>query len=276
MPPVLSDASFTVPVGWKVGVVGQNGSGKSSLLLTLLGFLQYTGQITIDDVDIANIPKQILRSKYITTVSQDSIDFDESVKYNLCPWTMSKSQAAEGNPNNLALACLLSELGLWDVIGGEKGLDVKVSALGLSPGQKQLFAIARGCMQHMTFDGNIVLMDEVTSNLDQDTQDNVIRVLKEVFEDATVFMVAHRTETLQGVDLIMTVENGSISMTEQEDSDRLQREKRDRERQSAGQLRLGWAPGNYPPELAYFVHMAQYNDAAHLAAQRRGAGPSQR
>lgn len=276
MPPALNDASFTVPAGWKVGVVGQTGSGKSSLLLSLLGFLQYTGQITIDDVDIASIPKQILRSRYITTVSQDLIDFDESVKYNLCPWTMSKSQAPEGNPNNIALACLLTELGLWDVIGGEMGLDVKVSALGLSQGQKQLFAIARGCMQHMTFDGNIVLMDEVTSNLDQETQENVVRVLKEVFEDATVFMVAHRTETLEGVDLIMTVENGSISMTTQEDSDRLQRERRDRERQSSEPHRIGWSPGNYPPELAYFMQMAEYNDAQHLVAQRRGADPSQR
>lgn len=244
--------------------------------MTLLNFLDYTGRITIDGVDLSNIPRDILRSKVITTVSQDSIDFDESVKYNLCPWTMSVSEEEEGNPNNLAMELLLTELGLWDAIGGEPGLYKKVSELGLSHGQKQLLSIARGCMQHMTFDGNIVLMDEVTSNLDPDTQDNVVRVLKEVFGDATVFMVAHRPQAIKGVDMILNVEDGRVFTTEKQDSDRLQRERREAERRNAPPQRFGWTPGNYPPELAYLVQMAEYNDAQHLAAQRRRGGPSRR
>lgn len=86
-PAVLEDVTISAKPGHKIGIMGRTGSGKSSLLLAMLGFLDYEGTISIDGIDIATVPRDELRSRVIT-ISQDQVEFDGTIRDNLLPFDM--------------------------------------------------------------------------------------------------------------------------------------------------------------------------------------------
>lgn len=177
--------------------------------MALLNFLEYTGTITIDGIDISKVDPEVLRAS-VTTVSQDSIEFDNTVRFNLCPWTMNATTTEEGNVNEVGVIELLEELGLWQLVRQFGGLDAKLSDLGLSQGQKQLICVIRACLHKLSSGSRLVIMDESTSELDADMVETVKDAMNVAFWDCTVITVAHRPEALDDVDMIMHMDEGRI------------------------------------------------------------------
>lgn len=184
-------------------------------MLTLLKFLEYSGEITIDNVKLSDIPRRELRDRIITSVSQDTIDFEGSVRYNLCPWTMHESKDS-GNAHPIAVKSVLDSLGIWRIVEENGGLDAQMSELKLSHGEKHLMCIARACLHKLATGSRIVVMDEASSNLDPDIEKTAHKVMRTCFEDCTVLSVVHRQQTLQECNMIFKFKDGKMSVRTQE------------------------------------------------------------
>ncbi|KAK3192864.1 hypothetical protein K4F52_001221 [Lecanicillium sp. MT-2017a] len=201
----LDDVSVEIQGGMKVGIIGRTGSGKSSLLLALLNFLDYSGSIQIDGVEISEIPLQELRSR-ITTITQDYVELDGAVRDNLFPHTGGHSDAISDD----AAVEALKKVGLWERISSSGGLNATLAKLNLSQGEKQLLFITRAFLHHKETGSKVILVDEATSSMDQDTDRNVQALMREVFEGSTILMVAHRHETIEDADLLIELADGKI------------------------------------------------------------------
>ncbi|KAH8900794.1 P-loop containing nucleoside triphosphate hydrolase protein [Thozetella sp. PMI_491] len=194
--PVLRDVAFQVPCGRLVGISGRTGSGKSSLILTVLRLLNpSSGTILIDDIDIATVSGDFLRSK-ITTVPQDPyFPPDRTVRLSL-------NGTAGPGYSDRGLIDVLKRVGLLQHL-----LDANMESLPLSAGQLQLFCLAHALLQQHK---RIVLLDEVTSALDYATEDKLRIILREDLRDRTVLMVAHRPEMLRMCDVTVHMEGGRV------------------------------------------------------------------
>ncbi|OAQ99516.1 hypothetical protein LLEC1_05570 [Akanthomyces lecanii] len=212
VPPIIRDFTIAIDAQDKVGVVGRTGSGKSSILLTLLGFMYYSGTVEIDDVDIANIDPDILRS-HIITITQDPVHFNETVRKNLLPFTINDTEAGDTEKRaekDNHLRNVLTELGLWDQVAQKGGLDAMLPDVGYSKGEMQLFSLARAVVRRQETGSNLVLLDEATSSLDALRESDAQLVINEQFRDCTIITVAHRHETLEGVDFMIAMEGGRM------------------------------------------------------------------
>lgn len=183
-------------------------SGKSSLLLTCLNFLDYTGIITIDGIDISTVPLQILRSR-IPTISQDTIDLEGTIRFNLFPFRddAAKEQAEELETKMITL---LWQLDLWTSIEEAGGLDIKLSILNPSEGQKQIIAIIRGVLRQQFTESNLILMDEPTSYLDADTVKEVQEIFNTMLRSCTIITVAHQSQSIKNANTIFEMADGKI------------------------------------------------------------------
>lgn len=181
-------------------------------MLSLLRLIPYTGSISIDGIDISKVPRHTLRSRIIT-IAQDHAELvNASVQLNLCPWTMdmSKTDAAS---HLIQAEQLLTKFSLWSIIDEEGGWNAKMSALCLSQGQKQLFGIARSLLQQLTMKSKVLLVDEATSHLDDDTEQLVYETIQEYFTGCTIITVSHRPAMLEHGDVTLRMSEGSIAKT---------------------------------------------------------------
>lgn len=177
-----------------------------------MNFLDYSGSISIDGVDIARIPRHTLRSR-ITTITQDSIELDGSLRYNLLPFKLNRSEGDQ-NLYDEDVVDVLSRVRLWEYVASHGGLNTSMVDLAFSSGQKQLISIARAVLHHRLTQTNIVLMDEATSNLDLDTDRHIQKeVFAEIFGKCTVLMIAHRLETIRTEDVSLFVEMAEGTIT---------------------------------------------------------------
>ncbi|OAQ99171.1 hypothetical protein LLEC1_07152 [Akanthomyces lecanii] len=206
LPPILKSISLSISAGQKVGVVGRTGSGKSSLFLALLGFLQYDGTIKIDGIDISQVPLDELRSR-VVTISQDQIKLDASVRRA----TKKKSQEAERQ--DIMLKGLLTRLGIWGPLEN-KGLDAMLDDVGYSHGQMQLFCLARGIVRYQDTGSKVVLIDEATSSVEQGMEKSAQDIMKEYFADCTVLIIGHRESSIRDVELTVELSRGEIVRAE--------------------------------------------------------------
>ncbi|KAL5610196.1 hypothetical protein FOVSG1_004877 [Fusarium oxysporum f. sp. vasinfectum] len=196
--PVLRDVSLTVESGQKVCVCGRTGSGKSSLILSILRLLELqSGRIHIDGKDLASLSRQHIRSQ-ITTIPQDPVSLTGTVRQNLDPEAL--IQADE------ILIEALRKTTLWATIDTRGGLDADLSELGFSVGQRQLFCLARAFLSH----SKIVLLDEPTSSVDNATDKDVRRIIREVMQGRTVIEVTHRLDYVTDFDLAVVMKDGRI------------------------------------------------------------------
>jgi ABC-type multidrug transport system fused ATPase/permease subunit len=202
---VLDDVSVTIPGGSKVAVTGRTGSGKSSLLLMLLHFLQYEGSVTIDGKDIRRVPRETLRDR-LTTLTQDGVKLDGSVRANLDP---RETATSEGSHDD-AMITVLRRVNLWSIIEAGGGLDANLIGLSLSHGQMQLLSLARAVFHQQRTKSKIVLVDEATSNVDLDTDKCMQEVMTESFAGCTVIIIAHRVHVVEGADRVLRMEGGRI------------------------------------------------------------------
>lgn len=198
---ILHDVSFVVPAGKKVAVVGHSGAGKSTLSRLLYRFYDVTsGQILIDKQDIRSVTQASLR-KAIGIVPQDTVLFNDSIRYNLQYGNPNASQAEIERAADMAhIRSFIESLpDGWDTIVGERGLK-------LSGGEKQRVAIARAILKQPP----ILIFDEATSSLDSATEQAIQKTLNEVAGHHTTLMIAHRLSTIVDADQILVMDHGQV------------------------------------------------------------------
>lgn len=205
----LNEVTISIQPGQKVGICGRTGSGKSSLLLTLFRLLDLdSGYIVLDGVNIANIPRNLLRSRLIA-VPQEPTIFSGSLRSNLRHVNDGsiENAAAELDDNRLIEA--LKRVQLWEYISAKGGLDSTVEDLGLSQGQKQLAYLARAVAHKDT--SRVLILDEAMSAVDKLTEDLMVKVLKEDFAGHTVISVVHRLNTILEFDTVLLLDRGTVA-----------------------------------------------------------------
>ncbi|KAK3185575.1 hypothetical protein K4F52_005675, partial [Lecanicillium sp. MT-2017a] len=203
----LHDVSTNIEGGTKVGIVGRTGSGKSSLFLTLLNCLEYTGEVTIDGIEISSIPRHVLRSR-ITTIAQDLMSLPCSIRDNVVPWEMDKPP--NERLDDAVVVAALGRVGLNEHILARGGLSADIEDVGLSNGQKQLLALARAIVHNGQTGGKVVLVDEATSGIDADCEEKMQAVMSDVFEDCTVLTIAHRFTTMDSAGMLLEMSDGHL------------------------------------------------------------------
>lgn len=206
-PQALIDVAFEARPGEKVGIIGRTGSGKSSILMVILQMMDYVGSIQIDGVELRSIPPKIIRSR-ITTITQDTVLIPGSIRLNMDPFGDNVGRSV----NDKDLVDVLQKVGLWEHIARRGGLDALLSKVKLSDGQRQMLNVARGIVHHIRTDSRIALLDEITSQVDSKTDEQIQIAISCYFRDCTVLAIAHRLETLRHADTIMTVTSGRISV----------------------------------------------------------------
>jgi ABC-type transport system involved in Fe-S cluster assembly fused permease/ATPase subunit len=198
---VLKGISFTVPAGKTVAIVGPSGAGKSTISRILYRFYDIQGgQVTIDGQDIRDVTQESLRS-VIGIVPQDTVLFNDTVKYNIAYGRIGANESDIKEAARLAqIDKFIIELPLgYDAMVGERGLK-------LSGGEKQRVAIARTILKNPP----ILLLDEATSALDTGTEREIQSALNEVSRDRTALVIAHRLSTVIDADEILVLDHGTI------------------------------------------------------------------
>lgn len=199
--PILKGVSFVVEPGQKVAVVGPSGAGKSTLSRLLFRFYDVNdGAIRIDGHDLRQVSQGSLR-RALGVVPQDTVMFNESIRYNLAyanaelPQPRIEEAARQAN-----LADFIEQLPQgYDTIVGERGLK-------LSGGEKQRMAIARVMLK----DPPIIVFDEATSSLDTQTEQQILVGLDAAAQRATSLVIAHRLSTVVDADQILVLDAGRI------------------------------------------------------------------
>jgi ATP-binding cassette, subfamily B, bacterial len=201
-PPVLDGVSLSVPAGATVGVVGSTGSGKSTLVKILLRLYEADGgEVLLDGIPIRELRLDDLRAA-IGLVSQDVFLFHGTVRENIEYGSWGAGAGEIERAARLAEAHEFIErlpLG-YDTVVGERGQK-------LSGGQRQRIALARAILK----DPPILILDEATSAVDNETEAAIQRSLEHVSLGRTTIAIAHRLSTVRGADRIYVLERGRIA-----------------------------------------------------------------
>ncbi|KAJ6783564.1 hypothetical protein PWT90_09493 [Aphanocladium album] len=220
VPPITKEISLTVKSGEKVAITGRTGSGKSTLLQAILGLVDYDGKIELDSTDIKNVDPDLLRSR-IVTIGQEPLQFDDTIRRNLLPFTMNdetknetdvsdNEKKRERAATDEMLQDALTQLGLWSKVNAKGGLSTMLNDVGFSKGEIQLLGIARAVARRHQTGSRLVLVDEATSNLDPERDVATQEILKKVFRGCTVITIAHRLEARRNVDRLIELRDGRV------------------------------------------------------------------
>ncbi|GMQ96850.1 MAG: ABC transporter ATP-binding protein/permease [Gammaproteobacteria bacterium] len=199
--PILHDISFEIPAGRKIAVVGPSGAGKSTLARLLFRFYDVTsGSVQIDGQDISRVQQDSLRAA-MGIVPQDTVLFNETIRYNI---VYANPQASQADIERAAKAAHIHTFieslpDGYDTMVGERGLK-------LSGGEKQRVAIARAILKNP----RILIFDEATSALDSHVEQQILKALKELAEHHTTLVIAHRLSTIVDSDEILVLKAGRI------------------------------------------------------------------
>jgi ATP-binding cassette, subfamily B, heavy metal transporter len=199
---ILKGLSFEVPAGHRVAVVGPSGAGKSTISRLLFRFYEVSGgRISIDGQDIRDVTQKSLRTA-IGMVPQDTVLFNDTIRYNIRygRWEASDAEVEE--------AARLAQIDDFIRLS-PKGYETEVGERGLklSGGEKQRVAIARTILKGPP----ILLLDEATSALDSHTEKDIQDALERVSQNRTTLVIAHRLSTIVGADEIIVLDQGVIA-----------------------------------------------------------------
>lgn len=197
---VLNDISATFKKHELISIVGESGCGKSTLASLLCGTTKgYIGSITIGGVEIKDIDEKTLMNN-ITAVNFNSYIFAGTVKENLL--------IADSNASDEKMIDALNMVNLWSFLSEQNGLDTKLNQQGsnFSGGQRQRLAIARALLHNTP----IYVFDEVTSNIDAESENDIMAVIHNMAKIKTVILISHRLENVVGSDKILLLDKGKI------------------------------------------------------------------
>ncbi|RAL16990.1 putative ABC multidrug transporter [Aspergillus homomorphus CBS 101889] len=226
-PDVLRGVSFVAHPGERIGIVGRTGSGKSTLGLSLLRFVDIvSGTITIDGVDVSRILLNRLRTS-VTLIPQEPVLFSGTVQSNLDPF----GESSESELQSALSACASSiHVPVTDYhlpspppatatttdteappnkpTRRPLTLDTPVAANGenFSQGQRQVLSLSRALCRR----SKVVLLDEATASVDHETDLHMQQVLREMFSDCTIIAIAHRLRTIMDYDRVLVMAGGEI------------------------------------------------------------------
>ncbi|KAI9845011.1 MAG: hypothetical protein M1837_005155 [Sclerophora amabilis] len=194
---VLKNFSMSIKAGQKIGICGRTGSGKSSLALCLFRMLDVDhGSVTIDEVDVSSVPHDHVRSSLVS-VPQEAYIFDGTVRLNVDP-------AESVQDDNIIQA--LEKVQLWPTIQRRGGLDAIIDDKFFSHGQSQLLSLARAMLRK----SKVLVLDEATSSLDDDTSAIIKDVVRSWFADWTVIAIAHKLDSIMEFDRIAVLDDGQL------------------------------------------------------------------
>lgn len=205
---ILNGLSLDIPQGKTVAIVGASGSGKSTILRLLYRFYEPTNDVEKDGQPTITLGGQRLEDLSLTSmrqamavVPQDTVLFHESIGYNIQYGNLNASwdEVIEAAKRAKIHETILSFPDGYDTVVGERGLK-------LSGGEKQRVAIARAILK----DAPILLADEPTSALDSQTEQDIMSNIKQVGEDRTTILIAHRLSTVQDCDEIIVLHEGQV------------------------------------------------------------------
>ena len=199
---ILKGIDFVVPAGRKLAIVGPTGAGKSTISRLLFRFYDVTqGRITIDGQDIRDVTQESLRAT-IGVVPQDTVLFNDTIRYNIAYGRPGASQ------EEIEHAARLAQVHDF-VVTLPDGYDTRVGERGLklSGGEKQRVAIARTILK----DPRILILDEATSALDTGTEQDIQTALRAVSRDRTTLVIAHRLSTVVDSDEIIVLSEGRVA-----------------------------------------------------------------
>ena len=197
---ILHGVDLTIPQGKFVSLVGESGCGKSTISALLMGRNKgYTGAVTIGGAELRDIEEASLMRR-ITYVSHQSYLFKGTVRDNLL---MGKSDASDDG-----LWSTLTQVNLADFLKSEAGLDTQLSERGenLSGGQRQRLALARALLH----DSPVYIFDEATSNIDVESENDIMAQIHALSGRKTVLLISHRLANVTASDEIYVLERGNI------------------------------------------------------------------
>lgn len=197
---VLNGISATFKKHELISIVGESGCGKSTLASLLCGTTKgYGGSITIGGVEIKDIDEKTLMNN-ITAVNFNSYIFAGTVRENML--------IADKNASEKKMIEALKMVNLWSFLSEQDGLDTKLNQQGsnFSGGQRQRLAIARALLHNTP----IYVFDEVTSNIDAESENDIMAVIHNMAKIKTVILISHRLENVVGSDKILLLDKGKI------------------------------------------------------------------
>jgi ABC-type multidrug transport system fused ATPase/permease subunit len=200
----LAEASFTIPAGKTVALVGTSGAGKTTTAQLLMRFWDPDqGRITLNGVDLRHYRLDDLR-RLIALVAQDTYLFNDTLRNNIL---IARPEASAAELDAAVAHASLAEL----VASLPHGLDSPVGERGtsLSGGQRQRVAIARAFLKNAP----VLVLDEATSHLDAVNEQTVRRALDLLQADRTTIVIAHRLSTIRDADLIVVLDEGRVAET---------------------------------------------------------------
>jgi subfamily B ATP-binding cassette protein MsbA len=199
---VLNNINFKIQKGQTIAIVGQSGSGKSTIANLIPRFYDVcSGEILIDGINIKDLYKSELR-KLMGLVSQESILFNDSISNNI------KLSNSKVNLKEIEESAKIANANEF-IEKFEDGYDLNVGDGGgkLSGGQKQRISIARAVLSNPP----IMILDEATSSLDSESEKLVQDALENLMKNRTSIIIAHRLSTIQKADIILVINEGKIA-----------------------------------------------------------------
>ena len=199
---VLNNINFKIQKGQTIAIVGQSGSGKSTIANLIPRFYDVcSGEILIDGINIKDLYKSELR-KLMGLVSQESILFNDSISNNI------KLSNSKVNLKEIEESAKIANANEF-IEKFEDGYDLNVGDGGgkLSGGQKQRISIARAVLSNPP----IMILDEATSSLDSESEKSVQDALENLMKNRTSIIIAHRLSTIQKADIILVINEGKIA-----------------------------------------------------------------
>ncbi len=200
--PVLKGLNLSVKPGQKIAIVGATGSGKTTVVNLLTRFYEVDGgSITVDGVDIRDIPKEELR-RMIAIVLQDTVLFKDTIANNI---KYGRADASDEKMKNAAHVARADHF----IDRLPDGYETMLAEAGsnLSQGQRQLLAIARAVLA----DPKILILDEATSNVDTRTEMHIQQAMVALMKNRTSLIIAHRLSTIRDADVIVVIKGGRVA-----------------------------------------------------------------
>lgn len=200
--PVLKGLNLSVKPGQKIAIVGATGSGKTTVVNLLTRFYELdSGTITVDGVNITDIPKSDLR-RMIAIVLQDTVLFSDSIRKNI------KYGKLESSDEDMKRAAATANADVF-IDRLPEGYDTVLAESGsnLSQGQRQLLSIARAVLA----DPKILILDEATSSVDTRTEMRIQEAMVNLMKNRTSLIIAHRLSTIRDADVIVVLKGGVIA-----------------------------------------------------------------